>query len=327
MHFVCAVSRHMQGIWKDIHEYVRCEAVCKKETERMFFSLKFTKKSFIVLCTCFLVGLAAGGFGIHKAVTAVQANQEVSAGIKLPIIMYHGVLKDTSRQGKYVISPELLESDMKYLQENGYTPVFMQDVIDYVLKGEPLPEKPIVLSFDDGYYNNYAYAYPLAQQYHTKIVIAPIVVYTEKYSELKEENANYGHITWDNMKEMADSGYVEIQNHTYNLHASNKERKGIKKLKGESESHYEKLITEDLQTAQNKIKEHLGKEPNTFVYPFGAASKTSEEYIRKLGFQATLTCTSRMNTLTQDPECLYGLGRYLRTNESDSKTFFSKILE
>ena len=98
----------------------------------MFCSFKFTKKVFVVMCTCFLIGLVAGGFGIHKAVTAVQADKELEQGIQLPIIMYHGILKDTKRQGKYVISPELLESDMKYLKENGYTPVFMQDVIDYV---------------------------------------------------------------------------------------------------------------------------------------------------------------------------------------------------
>lgn len=292
----------------------------------MFFSVKFTKRFFILVCTCFLIGLAAGGFGIHKAVTAVQTNQGVT-GVRLPIVMYHGVLKDTSRQGKYVISPELLESDMNYLKENGYTAVFMQDVIDYVQNGKPLPEKPIVLSFDDGYYNNYAYALPLAEQYSTKIVVAPIVVYTEKFSEAKDENANYGHITWNNMKEMVNSGFVEIQNHTYNLHASNKERMGIKKLKGESESRYEKLLTEDIQKAQDKIKEHIGMAPNTFVYPFGATSKSSESYIRKLGFQATLTCENRINTITADPECLYGLGRFLRTNETDSKTFFSKLLE
>ena len=166
----------------------------------MFCSFKFTKKVFAVMCTCFLIGLAAGGFGIHKAVTAVQADKELEQGIQLPIIMYHGVLKDTKRQGKYVISPELLESDMKYLKENGYTPVFMQDVIDYVKNGTPLPEKPIILSFDDGYYNNYAYAFPLAQQYDMKLVIAPIIAKTEEYSKANEENANYGHITWDNMK-------------------------------------------------------------------------------------------------------------------------------
>ena len=170
----------------------------------MFCSFKFTKKVFVVMCTCFLIGLVAGGFGIHKAVTAVQADKELEQGIQLPIIMYHGILKDTKRQGKYVISPELLESDMKYLKENGYTPVFMQDVIDYVKNGTPLPEKPIILSFDDGYYNNYAYAFPLAQQYDMKLVIAPIIAKTEEYSRANEENANYGHITWDNMKEMED---------------------------------------------------------------------------------------------------------------------------
>ncbi len=224
----------------------------------MFYSFKFTKKVFVVMCTCFLIGLVAGGFGIHKAVTAVQADKELEQGIQLPIIMYHGILKDTKRQGKYVISPELLESDMKYLKENGYTPVFMQDVIDYVKNGTPLPEKPIILSFDDGYYNNYAYAFPLAQQYDMKLVIAPIIAKTEEYSRANEENANYGHITWDNMKEMVDSGYVEIQNHTYNLHASNQQQVGIKKRKGESESDYQARITQDIQTAQNSITENIG---------------------------------------------------------------------
>ncbi|MFQ7026879.1 MAG: hypothetical protein ACLRRA_07890 [Acutalibacteraceae bacterium] len=59
----------------------------------MFCSFKFTKKVFVVMCTCFLIGLVAGGFGIHKAVTAVQADKELEQGIQLPIIMYHGILK------------------------------------------------------------------------------------------------------------------------------------------------------------------------------------------------------------------------------------------
>ncbi len=293
----------------------------------MYCSFKCKRNIFILFCISFFVILIGGGLGIHTAVKAAQANQEMSAGIKLPIVMYHSILKDSKRQGKYVISPDMLERDIKYLNENGYTPVFMQEVIDYVINGHPLPEKPIVLSFDDGYYNNYTYAYPLAQQYHAKIVIAPIIAQTEKYSEMKVENANYGHITWGKMKEMVESGYVEIQNHTYDLHSSNKERVGIQKRKGETESAYEHLITQDIQMAQDQIQAHIGIVPNTFVYPFGAFSDTSEDYIRKLGFQSTLTCVSRVNMLTNDPECLYGLGRYLRTNESDSQTFFQNILE
>ncbi len=292
----------------------------------MFLSLKFTRKMFIGICVCFLFGLAAGGFGIHKAVTAVQADKQAQQGVSLPIIMYHGILQDTQRQGKYVISPALLESDMKYLRENGYTPVFMAQVIDYVKNGTPLPEKPIILSFDDGYYNNYAYAFPLAKQYHMKIIIAPIAKQTEAYSSAGEENANYGHITWDNMKEMTDSGYVEIQNHTYDLHKSSQTQVGVRKAKGETEADYRTRITQDIQKAQTLIEAHTGTAPTTFVYPFGAFSRTTEEYILSMGFQAAFTCESRTNILTRDPQCLYSLGRYLRTNETDSAAFFQKIL-
>ncbi|WP_216822526.1 hypothetical protein, partial [Klebsiella variicola] len=52
--------------------------------------------------------------------------------IKLPIIMYHALLKDPGRQNKYVISPDLFEQDLKYLKAKGYTPVFMKEAIEYV---------------------------------------------------------------------------------------------------------------------------------------------------------------------------------------------------
>ena len=63
--------------------------------------------------------------------------------------MYHGLLKEEARQGKYVLSPAQFESDLKYLKENGYHTVVVQDLIDYVEKGVPLPEKPVMLTFDD----------------------------------------------------------------------------------------------------------------------------------------------------------------------------------
>ena len=59
--------------------------------------------------------------------------------IKMPIIMYHSVLKDKSSQNDYVISPDLFESDLKYFQENGYTTVTVNDLIDYVYSDKALP--------------------------------------------------------------------------------------------------------------------------------------------------------------------------------------------
>ena len=95
-------------------------------------------------------------------------------GVFLPILMYHSVLKDPSKTGKYVITPESLEEDLRYLQQHGYRTVVMQDVIDFVYNGVQLPEKPVVLTFDDGFYNNLTYLLPLLIEYDMKAIVAPV---------------------------------------------------------------------------------------------------------------------------------------------------------
>ena len=65
--------------------------------------------------------------------------------------MYHHILKDQSRLNKYTISPDEFRRDMQYLQDNGYTPVLMQDLLLFVQEGVPLPDKPVMITFDDGY--------------------------------------------------------------------------------------------------------------------------------------------------------------------------------
>jgi len=97
--------------------------------------------------------------------------------IQLPVVMYHGILKDGNYSGRFVITPDEFEQDLKYLSDNGYTSVFMSQIIDYVKNGTPLPEKPVVITFDDGYYNNYLYAYPLALKYNMKLVISIVGKY------------------------------------------------------------------------------------------------------------------------------------------------------
>ena len=74
---------------------------------------------------------------------------KVQDGIKVPIIMYHSLLKERVRQGEYVVSPDAFESDLNYLKTNGYTTIVMQDLINYENKNIPLPSKPIVITFDD----------------------------------------------------------------------------------------------------------------------------------------------------------------------------------
>lgn len=249
---------------------------------------------------------------------------EWEKGVEVPVVMYHSVLKDEKYHGKYVISPAEFENDLQYLKSHGYTTILIQDLIEYT-KGGELPEKPVLLTFDDGYYNNYLYAFELAKRYQCKFVISPIVYYTDQYSESQEkESAYYSHATWEELKEMVNSGLVEVQNHSYNLHQGQGKVIGVKQLPGEREDQYEKRLSEDLLTAQQEIEKNIGTLPTTMVYPFGAVSKATPGIVKKLGFLASLSCEEKISRVTRDPNSLYDLGRFLRVSGGTSTDFFQK---
>ena len=135
--------------------------------------------------------------------------------VPLPVLMYHEVR--FTEPGKDSVLPEEMESDLLYLAQEGYTTVLMEDVIRFVYAGENLPEKPILLTFDDGYGSNYRYLYPLLQKYRAKAVISIIGKSADEFSLLPENGTPYVHATWKQLLEMRDSGLVELQNHSYEV--------------------------------------------------------------------------------------------------------------
>ena len=182
-------------------------------------------KRLLVMVLAAVLLISAVWWGSGRIIPAMR-RLSVSQEVRLPVLMYHGVHSNPKKAGDYVITPQALEEDLLYLQRQGCTTVVMSDLIAYVQQGTPLPEKPVMITFDDGYYNNYLNAYPLLQKYQMKAVISIIVGETDKYSELDENKENYSHITWDMINEMMESGLIEIQNHTYNLHKTGNPRRG-----------------------------------------------------------------------------------------------------
>ena len=255
---------------------------------------------------------------------AVKETTADTDSVKLPVIMYHSLLKDEKLQNDYTISPTLFENDLKYLTENGYTTVVVKDLTDYAYGKKSLPEKCIMLTFDDGYYNNYYYALPLLEKYNCKAVISPIASVSEKFTETKDISVTYGHITFDDIKEMSDSGYVEIQNHSYDMH-SLKSRKGVSQKSGESDETYKSALTEDVAKAQTLLENATGKKPTCFVYPFGAKNDLTEKLIKEMGFSCTLTCTEKPNIITKNPDSLYELGRYRRDRNETMQNLLIRI--
>lgn len=256
-----------------------------------------------------------------------NASTEQQESIKLPIIMYHSILKDKARSGKYIITPDTLEQDLKYIHSKGYTAINMTELINYVYNNETLPEKPIIITFDDGHYNNFGYAIPLLKKYNMKAVISIVGEYTDRYSKTGETNLNYSYMRWEDVKAAMEEGVIEFQNHSYNMHGNTKLRNGSSKKRGETLEEYKKNFTTDIMKLQNEFKENTNYIPNTYTYPFGEISKESNSFVKEMGFKASLSCTSGVNLITKDTNCLYLLKRNNRPSGIGTERFFKNLLE
>ncbi len=139
---------------------------------------------------------------------------------EVPVLLYHHLQPEADGSNGAVISVELFEKHMKALAENGYSAVSCSEVISYVEKGTPLPDNPVMITFDDGYRSNYEYAYPILKKYGLKATI--FVIGTSFGSETYKDTdmKTIPHFGLSEAKEMVDSGVIEIQSHTYDMHQS-----------------------------------------------------------------------------------------------------------
>lgn len=286
------------------------------------YAIKF--KTLIIYLMIFVFAIT-GSVMLYSTVSAGEERDATECIAEVPILMYHAICENPSKEGKFVITKKAFEEDLKYLKQAGYNTISFSELISFVENNIPLPENPIILTFDDGYYNNYCYAFPLLKEYNAKAVISIIGKYTDLYSETPEENPNYSHITWEQAREMCDSGLVEIQNHSYNSHTTDKGRNGTKKKSGESEAAYIEYIYSDVGKLQEEINRNLGYTPTVFAYPFGSVSEASYDILKGMGFKATLSCSEKINEIHMgDSDDLYMLGRFLRTNKRSAESILKK---
>ena len=235
--------------------------------------------------------------------------------VVLPILMYHDV--GEVKPGKDRVTPEELRCDLRWLREAGYTPVTMESVIAYVDEGRPLPDKPIVLSFDDGYFSAYDRVLPLLREADAPMVLSVIAGSADEFSAYAPGKARFAHAAWPQLRELAESGLAELQNHSYGLHRALDGGWGCDRLPGEDRGAYGERLASDVLHAQERIWTETGRQCTVFTYPYGRYSEESEEVLRELGFRATLTCDFGVNLLTRDPDCLFGLRRICRSHSAD----------
>ncbi len=105
---------------------------------------------------------------------AGRADASAEEGVRLPILMYHDITDNPLEAGDYVLTAAQLEEDLRALKENGWTPVSVSEVLRYVREGGQLPDKPVLLIFDDGYRSFLTRALPLLQAYDAPAAVSVI---------------------------------------------------------------------------------------------------------------------------------------------------------
>lgn len=281
-------------------------------------------KKLVVLLVCAVLFLSSTAIVFWK-----YENKDTSAqeSVPLPIIMYHHMSPKEKRQNEYTVSVKEFESDLQYLKSHGYETVSISQLLSFVHNDTPLPQKPIMITFDDGFESFYVYAYPLLKKYNMCAVMAVVGEYADKFTQLDDHTVDYSYLTWSEIGELGKSGNVEIANHTDSLHKSTSARRGCRINKGENEEAYRRMLKDDLTACQKKIEASVGKTPAVLAYPYGYNCKQSMALIKEMGFSAAFTCEEKINYIRRESnlDYLYRLGRYNRPHGVSSEQFFKKM--
>jgi len=222
------------------------------------------------------------------------------------VLCFHNVDDDiNSSFEKDTILVRKLTDQFQWLQQSGYTVVSMQDILDAQSGKKPLPDKAIMLTFDDGYKSFYQLVFPLLKAFHYSAILAVCGEWIDHPHMVDEKGIPYGekYMTWAQIKEVSDSGLVEIGNHSYNLHhggianpEGNKEPLAVtvEYHGGESGGGYESVSTlkhrirHDIEKNSEVIARHTGKRPRVMVWPYGRFGTLAMELAEEAGMPYNL---------------------------------------
>ena len=232
--------------------------------------------------------------------SAVYAND-----LDIGVICYHSISDNPLRYSEYCISNSEFEDDIKYFSENGYT--FLKPNEMWYASPD---DKNIVITSDDGYDNFYECAFPILKKYNAKAVVFIVGSKIDKYGYLK---------SWQ-IKEMSDSGLVEIGNHTFIMH---KRSNDVLKSYYQNETLINDTI-EDVKDCSGKIYGITGHGTESFSYPYGIYTDRLDKIIRtNLGY--TTTFTTEYGIVKTQQDILKPMKRIYRVHGDTPQDIENKI--
>ena len=200
--------------------------------------------------------------------STIQSSASV-ASVRVPIFIYHSVYPDfggeTRVQKGFSVTPEIFEKQLAYLANNGYTAISLDDLERYIKLGTTTVARPVMLTFDDGWKNEYTYAFPLLKKYN---MTATFFIYTNPIGKDKR------FMTWEDVQEM-DAAGMSIQGHSLS-------HPYLTKMPIDQERR-------EVVESKKKLEEKLGKKVTHFASPFGQTDERLVSLLKEAGYSTGRT--------------------------------------
>jgi peptidoglycan/xylan/chitin deacetylase (PgdA/CDA1 family) len=211
--------------------------------------------------------------------------QPVDGVIRVPVLMYHYIRINpvaSDRLGYNLsITPADFAAQMEWIVTNGFHTIFPSELTAAITQGAPLPTKPIVLTFDDGYRDFYDQAWPVLKRFGLKSSSAVITNFADK-----GDRGDVMYMNWNMIRELDQSGMVEIASHTQSHPDLTRVSVGNRWL--------------ELSKSKEIIEQQLGHPCNTFVYPSGKYDGATVSDARRAGYQIAFTTNEGKVRVPQD---------------------------
>jgi peptidoglycan/xylan/chitin deacetylase (PgdA/CDA1 family) len=214
----------------------------------------------------------------------------------IPVLTYHSVGNTNGNQ--LIISPELLDKEMQWLKDNGYTTLTLAEAYRFFSENKPVPKKSVVLTFDDGYVDNYTHMYPILKKYGFK---ATIFVITDSVDK------NSAYLTSTQLKELESNG-IAIESHTVDH----------KKL--ETLSYQNQL--EEMKNSKLFLEGLLKKKVDYIAYPFGTYNDATLQAAKEAGYTMALSMDQGWSNKNNG---IYKLHRVYISAFYDMNTFEKRV--
>lgn len=211
--------------------------------------------------------------------------------VRIPILMYHSIA-DSDPNNTLLVPTAQFEEQIKWLKESGFTPMLLDDVVESFNTGK-VPEKPVAITFDDGYSDNYTDAYRILKQYNMK---ATFFIITDK------TDIDGWYMNSNMLKEMSEYG-MGIENHT------------SRHIEFTNISREDKIAI--IKEGMEALKEKVGVDSKFVCYPVGRYDDETIEVEQELGVKAAVTTEGGISSLSDG---LYSLKR-VRISPMDIEAF------